>query len=50
MIAPRRSRRRSAILATDEELRGAHPPRQVRSVDAIQRIALAAQALFDSRE
>lgn len=50
MIARRRSRRRSAVLATDAELRGAHPPRQVRSVDAIQRIALAAHELFDARD
>jgi AcrR family transcriptional regulator len=46
----RRGRRRSAALATADELWGAHPPKQARSVDVIQRIAIAGQELFAERE
>lgn len=41
---------RRETLATADELWGAHPPKQVRSVDAIQRIAAAARSLFRQRE
>jgi AcrR family transcriptional regulator len=41
---------RSAPLASREELRGAHPPRQLRSLDAIQRIADAGRQLFAAKD
>ena len=50
MRRARRARGRSQPLATDEELWGALPPKQVRSVDAIQRIAAAGRALFAERD
>ena len=49
-MAARRSRRRSVALATEDELWGARPPKQARSVDVIQRIAIAGQELFTVRE
>jgi AcrR family transcriptional regulator len=45
-----RRRRPSPALASDEELRGALPPRQIRSVAALQRIAVAARELFAARD
>ena len=48
--AARRARRASAPLASTQELRGALVPKQVRSVDAMQRILVAAQDLFASAE
>lgn len=50
MTRVRRARAESQPLATDEELWGALPPKQVRSVDAIQRIAAAGHALFAERD
>jgi AcrR family transcriptional regulator len=46
----RRGRRPAPALATADELRGALPPKQIRSVDAIQRIAIAGRRLFDERD
>lgn len=46
----RRRRRRAEPLATRDELRGATAPRQLRSVDALQRIASAARRLLTERE
>lgn len=43
-------RRRSEALASAEELWGAKPPRQARSVEATQRLALAGAALFAARD
>lgn len=50
MTRARRTRGLSQPLATDDELWGALPPKQARSVDAIQRIAVAGQALFVERD
>jgi AcrR family transcriptional regulator len=49
-MGARRGRRRSAPLATEEELWAALPPKQARSVDVIQRIAIAGQELFTARD
>ena len=49
-MATRRGRRRSVALATEDELWGARPPKQARSVDVIQRIAIAGQELLTTRE
>jgi AcrR family transcriptional regulator len=46
----RRTRRASPALASDEELWGALPPMQLRSVDAIQRLAAAGSALLSERD
>lgn len=46
----RRTRSSSAPLATAEELRGARVPKQARSVDAMQRILVAAHELFSTRD
>ena len=50
MTAERRRAARRAPLATREELRGAHVPRQLRSIDALQRIADAGRRLLATRE
>jgi AcrR family transcriptional regulator len=50
MRQTRRATARSVALATDDELWGALPPKQTRSVDAIQRIASAGRALFRARD
>ena len=48
--AERRRTIRRAPLATREELRGAHVPRQLRSIDALQRIADAGRRLLAERD
>ena len=49
-MATRRGRRRSVALATEDELWGARPPKQARSVDVIQRIAIAGQEMLATRD
>ena len=50
MAADRRPRRRGSPVTSPDESPGANPPKQLRSVDALQRIGAAAMALLEERD